>query len=301
MLNDRSLGAASLFATVLVFAVVHETVGQDKPASTSRRANFLIDASSLKNQLATDELSVVDVRERSAYAKSHIAGAVWTDINAWRSKGGESLGIKDLAYWSRALGDLGISPERQIVVVGEVVTESARCWWLLKYLGMPRVKLLDGGFSSWTAAGYATTDQAPVIKVVNPKIEFQISRLAELKDLLPDSIGASGCQVIDNRSAEEFMGKRQVGARAGHIPAAIHLEWKHFVDASGKFLSDEALLKLLAESKINPTKPAITHCQTGGRSSVGALVLEMLGGKEVRNYYAGWSEYSGQLTAPIEK
>ncbi len=286
-------------ALVSLLTVIVPMAQADQPG-TSKRAEFLISARDLNSQREDSKIRVLDVREQKLYSAGHISGAVWLDINLWRSKGAEQFGLKDSAFWSKELGRLGIDQEKRIVIVGEVLTETARCWWVLKYLGMSDVRLLDGGLAEWSGESYPVSSQETQVNPTTPKIEFQAARLAALVDVLPDARKTTKCQILDNRSKEEFNGSRQLGARGGHIPGATHLEWNQFVSANGKLLADDELKKLIAAHQVDLNKPIVAHCQTGGRSSVVALVAEMLGGKNVRNYLQGWSEYSGQLQAPIE-
>ncbi len=286
----------SLIAAMLT----QSAVAQKGSASGSKRSQFLISATDLDAIKNTSNLRILDVREQRLYDAGHIAGATWVDIGLWRTKGAEQFGLKDAVYWANELGRLGIDPQQNIVVTGETLTDTARCWWVLRYLGMPNVRLLDGGLGAWSAASFKTTAEVPRIEKTMPRIEFKPAMLAVLSDVLPDARKATQCQVLDNRSTEEFNGSRQLGPRGGHIPGAKHLEWKEFVDDSGRFLSDAELKKRFIAQQIDLDAPVIAHCQTGGRSSVVALVAEMLGGKQVRNYVQGWSEYSGQLQAPIE-
>ena len=44
----------------------------------------------------------------------------------------------------------------------------------------------------------------------------------------------------------------------------------------------------------------ITHCQSGGRSSLEIFGLMLAGIEETKNYYAGWMEWSANEEAPVE-
>ena len=40
-------------------------------------------------------------------------------------------------------------------------TAAARAWWLLRYFGHRQVRVLDGGFAAWTAAGHPVEKGLP--------------------------------------------------------------------------------------------------------------------------------------------
>ena len=61
------------------------------------------------------------------------------------------------------------------------------------------------------------------------------------------------------------------------------------------------MTKLFEKAGIDPSKPAITYCQSGGRAAVLAFVLELMGGKDVRNYYRSWSEWGNDPDTPVVK
>jgi thiosulfate/3-mercaptopyruvate sulfurtransferase len=44
----------------------------------------------------------------------------------------------------------------------------------------------------------------------------------------------------------------------------------------------------------------ITHCQGGGRASVSAFALELVG-TPARNYYPGWSDWGNVTDTPVEQ
>jgi thiosulfate/3-mercaptopyruvate sulfurtransferase len=193
---------------------------------------------------------------------------------------------------------MGIDGKTDVVVYGSALPETARIWWLLKYCGVPSASVLDGGFPAWVAAGGPVEQVAAAPQPVGFSATFQPDRLIEIDELL---LGDGEWLVIDNRSADEFTGRVARGARGGHIPGACSLDWVGFVDENGLLKPREQLRAMLAERGFGEKRTAITHCQTGGRSSVGALVVEWVTGEPARNYYRSWSEYAAHPTAPVEK
>ena len=87
----------------------------------------------------------------------------------------------------------------------------------------------------------------------------------------------------------------------GAIPGAKHLEWDDLIDSeTQRFKLADELSRLFREAGIDPTKPVTTHCQSGGRASVMAFALELMGDDQVRNYYRGWSQWGNESDTPIE-
>jgi thiosulfate/3-mercaptopyruvate sulfurtransferase len=307
-LNFRSVTGQRLVGvwfTALV--LLAPSVTQAEPAA------ILVSAEQLakKLQAGETELILLDIREPEQFAQAHIAGALRVDTNKWRSKTFEPNGLTERAFWSTELGQLGISKAKKIIVIGGALPESARLWWLLRYFGMPNVLLLDGGYSAWQAAGLPVEngDSANGLSTVSTsedaaatnEIDFQEELLATLQDVSPEALELSQSKIIDNRSTGEYTGTRGIGARTGHIPTACHLEWQKFIGEDGKFLPPEAIKKLLEEAQVDLNQPLVTHCQSGGRSSVAAFALELAGAKQIKNFYGGWAEYGNAVTLPVEQ
>jgi len=114
------------------------------------------------------------------------------------------------------------------------------------------------------------------------------------------NLASKSARIVDARSGAEFTGGDKRAERGGRIPGACHLEWAEFVDKDGRFLPLEALRAKLREAGLTQDgEPVITHCQSGGRASVDAFVMERLG-HPTRNYYLGWSDWGNNGDLPIE-
>ncbi len=272
-------------------------------SETSTGKPFLVGATELKKELerSAPKLTIIDVRTQDAFAEAHIPGARWIDTNPWREKSLTETGLTDSDFWQQELGKLGLQNGSAVVVVGDSLPEVARVSWLLRFVGQSDVRLLDGGMKHWTLAKLPVTSESTTFETTTPDIKLQLDLLAEIDDVSPAANQKNHGVVLDNRSSAEFTGSRGVGTRVGHIPGAKHIEWSRFVDTSGKFLSATEIQSVLKNDGIDINQPIIVHCQTGGRSSVAVVALEIAGAKQVKNYYRGWSEYAGALTAPVEK
>ena len=287
---------------VILFSACHFVCGTAIAENVAADVPPIVAPADLSTTLDRDTTVVLDVRSREAFEAEHIPGSRWIDAEGWRGKTFEPTGLSDKDFWQNALRSAGIDSGDQVVVVGEAMPEISRMWWLLRYLGVKQAQVLDGGFAAWKKGDHQVEQGAPAaVDVGDFEVDLQGDMVAVLDDLQPQALEESGVCILDNRSTAEFTGSRGVGARTGHIPGSVHLEWNKFIDKEGKFLPKDKLIEVLKEHGVDPTKPIVTLCQTAGRSSVAALALDIVGVKQVKNYYRGWGEYAGALTVPVEK
>src|SRR5262249_57766228 len=97
----------------------------------------------LQKKLKEAGVRVLDTRTQADYAQDHIPGAVWVDVKSWQALGKKEGGFHDAKAWGGKVGQLGIGPDSPRVVYGSVLTETARGWWTLKYLGHAIVTILS--------------------------------------------------------------------------------------------------------------------------------------------------------------
>lgn len=293
--SDRS-GTSSPTASPDAAEDVGETdVGNAQAAPMG----LLVTVAEVGERLDQPQLRAVDVRSRNAYDAGHIPGAVSVDVNEWKSASLVDGGLYDAAAWSERVGKLGITRDTNVVVYGDNPTNATRIWWTLKYLGVRHVGILNGGWEAWEDAAATVSTDEPVVAAVDFQPEFQPDRLAEM-DEVRSHLGDDSVTIIDTRSDQEFTGSGGPGPRRGHLPGAVHQEWKQFVDEEGRFKSTDEITSLLAGAGLKAESTNITHCQTGGRASLNAFVMELAGYGPAKNYYCGWSEWSPTEDAPIE-
>jgi thiosulfate/3-mercaptopyruvate sulfurtransferase len=271
----------------------------DPPLETYPRADLLIEATELAKPEVMASHRLLDVRPKEKYEAGHIPGAVSIDPAAWGKAFGDG---KDVDGWSKRLGAAGVTIDQPVVVYGEgAMPEVARVWWILRYWGVKKVRILNGGWRAWHEVGGEATKKVTPPAPVAPMLVPATARLATKDDLLKE-LKNHPSQIIDARSDAEFCGEQQTAKRSGAIPGAAHLEWSDLLDKkTQRFRTAAEIAKLFAERHIDVNKPTVTYCQSGGRASVMAFGLELMGAKSVRNYYKSWAEWGNSDDTPIVK
>lgn len=285
-----------ILISLMLFPAVDAGADTNTPRPTALLANF----DDLQSRLNDPNLRLLDTRPRSKYDQGHIPGAIWADEGAARELAARPGGLTDREAWEAWLAPLGIGPDTEVLVYdANRQLDAARVWWLLGYLGVGRVGLIDGGFPLWEKQDRPVSKDVPRVEPRAFPVAFRVNRHATRAEVL-DAIQHRGSQVIDARSDAEYKGEDVQSKRGGHIPEACHFEWSRLVDADGRFLDPVALKADLDARGVRPGMPVITHCQGGGRSSIDAFVLERLG-FPVHNYYLGWSDWGNAEDTPIDR
>jgi thiosulfate/3-mercaptopyruvate sulfurtransferase len=288
-----------LSVTCALALVLPEFADVEKGGKAYPRPDLLIEAADLLKPEAAHKFIVLDARGKDKYQEGHVPGAVWVDVITWARQFGEG---KDREGWSKRIGALGIDRDARVVLYDDnLAKDAARVWWILRYWGVEDVRLLNGGWTAWKAVGGTVDKQETKPKSVEAKLSPRGERLATKSQLL-EALKGKPPQILDARSTGEYCGTEETAKRNGSIPGAKHLEWSDVLDKkTGRFKSQEDLTRLFKEAGIDPSQPATTYCQSGGRAAVLAFVVELMGGKEVRNYYRSWAEWGNDPDTPIVK
>ena len=270
----------------------------DKESRQYPHPEFLVEASHLQEPDAAKRFRILDARPRAKYQAAHVPGAVWVDQATWSRAFYQG---QDPDAWSRRVGDLGIDVGTPVVVYDDgTVKDAARIWWILHYWGFQDVRLLNGGWPAWQAARGELSREVPRVAGTRPSLYAVAGRLATKPQML-EWLRNHQQQVIDSRSEGEYCGVEHTAKCNGAIPGAIHLEWVDVLDKEHRFKNANALATLFQEAGIQLDRPAVTHCQSGGRAAVLVFALELMGAKDVRNYYRSWSEWGNADDTPIVK
>ncbi len=259
--------------------------------------------------LPENERVVIDTRPSWQYLLGHIPGAI--NLNDWKKFAVRSHGVpgqinQDKAFIVKKLRSFGIDHQKIIVIYGDLRDKwrtDGRFFWMFEFYGFKRVGLLKGGFQDWEKAGlpkergFGQTPRPSKLEASN--INFNHNVLAD-QSWIASRLGSKDVALIDNREKYEFDGATPYGSsKGGHIPGALHIDWREFFSSNGNLKPRKALDSLLQSKGIQSSQEIVVYCTGGVRSAMAYFVFRHLGYK-VRNYDGSWWDWSHNPKLPIE-
>lgn len=276
----------------------------------------LINADELETLLQSQAVIVCDCRfslndpdaGRAAFEGSHIPGARYVDLE--RDLSGQitsSTGRHPLPAvddWIDRAALLGLTGGQKIVVYdhGPGVF-AARLWWMLGWIGISDVWLLDGGFATWSKSGKSTISGEEPVELPSSNL----TSLKEVNDLKADadeilkSLGGGVLSIVDAREPPRFSGEVEpLDAKAGHIPGAINYHFALSLE-DGQFRSRAELKEIFDQVTAGRNPQNIIHsCGSGVTACHNLFAMEYSGIKGSRLYPGSWSEWIADPSRPTE-
>ncbi len=270
----------------------------------------------LRTELAADEPPIVlDIRwslggapGNLEFAAGHVPGAVYVDLDSDLADPPGSRGrhpLPDPQRFATAMRRAGVALDRRVVVTdGCDGAFAARAWWLLRHHGHDDVRLLDGGFAAWRESGgeVATGGRAAPYSDDGPPTEHRftadVARSAVLDADSAAALARDGV-LLDARAPARYAGEVEpVDTAAGHIPGAINAPTAMAVDASGRFLDRDELVRRYADLDVAPGAAVGAYCGSGVTATHTVLALHSIG-IEAALYPGSWSEWISDPARPI--
>jgi len=275
--------------------------------------NVLTDTETVAKNLSNNSIKIVEVDydPENAYRQGHIQGAslIW-----WKRDVNDPItrDIVNKAQFEDLMSRNGITSDSEVILYGDFNNWfAAFVFWIFKYYGHEKVKIMNGGRKKWELEKRTYTKDEPQIQktkyISQPPNEgvraylFDVRRAVDRKDTV----------LVDVRSPKEFSGEitappeypMEHAQRGGHIPGASNIPWASAVnDADGTFKAVDELRKIYESKGVTPERDVICYCRIGERSSHTWFVLKyLLGYPQVRNYDGSWTEWGNMIGNPIEK
>lgn len=273
----------------------------------------LISPADLQILMATEPTVLIDTRDADTYAAGHLPGAVnmreiFTFLATSTAEGLQALKSSFMA----AFGAAGLSGAETAVFYEDALNagygQSCRGYYLLTWLGYPKVKVLAGGFPAWKAAG-GTVSTAPANPVPAPFPEMPTADVMLTKDQVLAALGRPDVTLLDVRDIDEWTGEssspygRDFAPRKGRLPGAKWIEWYRFMKPSAAGPVMKSALEVQAEcatAGISTTDTVYLYCFKGARASNTFLAMKQAGFSDVRMYFGSWNEWSRDPSLPID-
>jgi thiosulfate/3-mercaptopyruvate sulfurtransferase len=260
---------------------------------------LVLSAKDLAVKLKSAKLLLIDTRSFKEYHSGHILGAINLDLFQFHWLDTSNRGIDEFERQSKILlSNMGVKNNQTIVFYdNNSGMSAARGVWLLLYFSHKNTFILDGGFVGWQKEGL------PVETKTNPFFPSHFIRKPNRRILatfsqVKKSLRRKDAVIIDARTKKEFTGEHIRGARGGHIPSAINIDWEQNID-KGSFKSPAQLG--IVYSSIPKDSKIITYCQGGYRAANSFIALKILGYKNVKMYLGSWGEWGNKVGLPVEQ
>ncbi len=277
-----------------------------------KHPEVLVDTNWVNQHLndATTRIVEVDYDPTANYNLGHIPGAVLLD---WRKDMNDPVArdIVSRQQLEEILGKVGVSNNQTLVLYGDFNNWfAAFVYWIMKYYGIEKTVLMNGGRKKWIAEDKEVTKDIPTYPPTTFKAGGQVEALRVYLDDVRKSLKRSDIVLVDVRSPAEFTGEitappeypNEHAQRGGHIPGAVNIPWSQAVKEDGTFKAPDELERLYQSKGVTPDKSIITYCRIGERSSFTWFVLKyLLGYQNVRNYDGSWTEWGNMIRNPIQK
>ncbi|WP_455926222.1 sulfurtransferase [Pseudomonas putida] len=276
----------------------------------SARDKLLISAVQLAAELAGEAppiLLVVHSPDSDAVLprdqRLRIPGAVDTDLaNDFAAPGGGRLGsrpLPDIVELQEKAQAWGIGQGRQVVVYDhDGGLQAARAWWTLRWAGVAQVRLLNGGFAAWQAAGLATA-QAPGALPVRGDVVLSAGHLPQLNAAQSLQLARDGV-LLDTRIRPNYQGGPVPAGQAprGHIPGAISLPAADLLQADQTFFGNAQLRARFTALDVDDSHPVGVYCGAGVSAAHVILALACIG-VQAPLYVGSWSAWSADPELPV--
>jgi len=250
--------------------------------------------------------------ELAQFEQRHVPGAAYLDTND----------IERPPHWTRipdaellaVLLAQGIRHDSTVILYGRNNLAAARVAQLLLYAGVDDVRLLDGGFPAWLAAGLpcASGPARAVAPVASFGAAFPLHPeylidTAQARALLAQADGILASIRTEAEHLGLTSGYNYITAR-GDIPGA---HWARAGDngdvnsmsacqqANGAMKPAREIERLWRAAGITRDHEVAFYCGTGWRASMAFFYAWLMGWQRISVYDGGWCEWSADPVNPI--
>ena len=275
--------------------------------------SILVTPEELARHLGDPDWVVFDARHdltdvhagREEYAEGHVPGAYFLDMD--EDLAGPKTGrngrhpLPDVDAFAARINRCGVQARSRVVVYdASGGSYAVRLWWMLRWLGLERAALLDGGFPAWLRAKLPLSKDPPAPRegsfVPKPRLGATVDA-AFVERFREDA----SLRLVDARAAARYNGEQEtLDPVAGHVPGAVSRYWQRNLEPDGRFKAAEELreefLDLLDGT---PPERSVHMCGSGVTACHNLFAMELAGLGEGRLYPGSWSEWCADPSRPV--
>ena len=215
----------------------------------------------------------------------------------------DNFNIRNAEQLTAMMKHFGITQDTTVILYGDSATNSAvtRVAFAMLYAGVDHVKVMNGGFAAWEAAGYETetTVNMPTATeedfgVQIPEHPEYIMSIEKVKENLESN---DKFNLVSIRSYDEFIGATSgygyitmAGEPAGAIWGKDTDDGTYAVD--GKIVGADVLKQFVEEGGGSYDNELSFYCGTGWRATIPFLIAYQDGKENISLYDGGWWQWT---------
>lgn len=256
-----------------------------------KRENMLIEADELLKKIEDPHLRIFDATiTDDVYLAQHIPGAVYFDHDRFSLPDSPyTCTILPVDRLIEQIGHAGISNDSEVVVYAcGMLPYAIRAWWVLRYAGHDKVRILNGGLTAWKNAGGKTE---PTPRQYEPSVFVGAPRPGMFAS--KDEVFAS----LENQAVAIVDVLPPVSYEASHIPGSINMSCMDLMQGDFSYgfehllPNDQLALRL---KDLSGRERIITYCGGGIAAAVNAAAHLLTGHENVAVYDGSLYEWLGE-------
>lgn len=255
--------------------------------------------------------------EKTSYAKGHIPTSFHIntdDIEPPTTEAPMMWMLADDEVLTKVALKYGFTKDDTVIVTGEEPMAAYRVATVLRYIGVHDVRVLNGGTTAWTMAGYEleTKSNKPVtVSAFGGVIPGNPNVIDTMEETKAGLTTPEKFTLVDNRTWDEHIGKDSgysYHEKKGRIPGAVFgyagktdsysLDYYRNIDKTMRNANE--FLELWEKQGIDTTKHLSFMCGSGWRAAEIYMYADVVGLQDIGIFSDGWIGWSNGSNNPIE-
>lgn len=239
------------------------------------------------------------------YLKVHIPTSYYAslhnDLSGVKKEHGGRHPLPEKEKFVSFLQRHGVTNDTTVVLYDDgSYVYASRFWFLLKWIGHSKIKIVVGGFSKWKSESLPTEKNEQALpESSNYLANFNdqlFCSMEYVKDFIKNNHDVS---LIDSRDSARYRGEVEpIDRVAGRIPTAVNFNYSENI-IMGELKSKEELTERF--QTIPKDREVVVYCGSGVTGCVNVLALQSAGYCNVKLYSGSYSDWSSYIDNEIEK